>query len=119
MGVRCLPKCAREIVLDLDAMGHWVHGEQEGRPYSTDYGAYCCPPVHAFVGDIPSWAQLRTSDQDAATGVVAALAQIVPAVRQRRRRARRDRIGTTRLIRFPELFNRRRSELRRARPRRR
>src|SRR5437899_6932979 len=28
-GVRCLPKCAEEIVVDLDAMGHRLHGEQE------------------------------------------------------------------------------------------
>jgi len=28
MGVRCLPKHAREIVLDLDAMGHRLHGGQ-------------------------------------------------------------------------------------------
>jgi len=30
-GVRCLPKYARELVIDLDAMGHLVHGAQEGR----------------------------------------------------------------------------------------
>ena len=26
MGVRCLPKHAREVILDLDAMGHLIHG---------------------------------------------------------------------------------------------
>jgi len=30
MGVGCLPKHAPEIVLDLDAMGHLLHGLQEG-----------------------------------------------------------------------------------------
>jgi hypothetical protein len=33
MGVRCLPKHALEIVLDLDAMAHQLCGTQEGRHY--------------------------------------------------------------------------------------
>ena len=37
MGVRGLPKNAREIVLDLDAMGHRLHGEQEGRHFNAYY----------------------------------------------------------------------------------
>jgi hypothetical protein len=41
-----------------------------------------------FVGDYPLWAQLRTSDQDGAAGVVVALEQIVSAIRKRCRRAR-------------------------------
>jgi hypothetical protein len=88
MGVRCLPKYTREIVLDLDAMGHLVHGTQEGRHFNAYYGDYCYLPLYAFVGDVPLWAQLRTSDRDAADGVVAALAQIIPAIRQRCQRAR-------------------------------
>ena len=88
LGVRCLPKHAAEIVIDLDAMGHLVHGAQEGRHYSAYYGDYCYLPLYAFVGNIPLWAQLRTSDQDAASGSVAALAKIVAALRQRCRRAR-------------------------------
>src|SRR5712691_9478940 len=31
MGARCLPKDAAEVVVDLDAMGHRLHGFQEGR----------------------------------------------------------------------------------------
>ena len=88
MGVRCLPQHAEEIVVDLDAMGHLVHGTQEGRHFSAYYGDYCYLPLYAFVGDIPLWAQLRSSDQDAAAGVVPALAKIVAAIRQRCRRAR-------------------------------
>jgi hypothetical protein len=49
---------------------------------------YCYLPLYAFVGNVPLWAQLRTSDQDAASGVVAALEKIVAAIRQRCRRAR-------------------------------
>lgn len=88
MGVRCLPKQASELVVDLDAMGHVLHGLQEGRHFRADYNAYCYLPLYACVGDIPLWTQLRTSDQDAAAGVVAALEQIVAAIRRRCRRAR-------------------------------
>jgi hypothetical protein len=88
MGVRCLPKHALELVVDLDAMGYLLHGLQEGRHFRADYNHYCYLPLYACVGDIPLWAQLRTSNQDAAAGVVAALKQIVTAIRQRCRRAR-------------------------------
>lgn len=88
MGVRCLPKHATEIVLDLDAMGHRLYGAQEGRHYRAHYDEYCYLPLYAFVGDYPLWAQLRTSDKDGADGVIAALTQIVPAIRKRCRRAR-------------------------------
>lgn len=88
MGVRCLPKHATEIVLDLDAMGHRLYGAQEGRHYRAHYDAYCYLPLYVFAGDYPLWAQLRTSDKDGADGVVAALEKIVPAMRHRCRRAR-------------------------------
>jgi hypothetical protein len=88
MGVRCLPKHAREVVVDLDAMGHLLHGTQEGRHFSAYYGDYCYLPLYVFVGDIPLWAQLRSSAQDAATGVVAALEKIVAAIRRRCKKAR-------------------------------
>ena len=35
LGARCLPKHARAVVLDLAAMGHLVHGAQEGRHFSA------------------------------------------------------------------------------------
>jgi hypothetical protein len=70
MGVRCLPKYAREIVVDLDAMGHRLHGEQEGRHFHAYYDDYCYLPLYVFVGDIPLWAQLRTSAKDGAGGVL-------------------------------------------------
>jgi len=88
LGVRCLPKHAREIVVDLDAMGHLLHGAQEGRHFSAYYDDYCYLPLYVFVGDVPLWAQLRTSDRDAADGVVAALEKIIPAIRKRCKRAR-------------------------------
>jgi hypothetical protein len=88
MGARCLPKNAAEIVIDLDAMGHRVHGSQEGRHFSAYYDDYVYLPLYAFVGNIPLWAQLRTSDRDAAHGVVPALEQIVAAIRRRCKKAR-------------------------------
>jgi hypothetical protein len=88
VGVRCLPKHARELVVDLDAMGHRLHGTQEGRHFSAYYDDYGYLPLYVFVGDVPLWAPLRTSDRDAAAGVVAALEQIIPAIRKRCKRAR-------------------------------
>jgi Transposase DDE domain group 1 len=88
MGVRCLPKHATEIVLDVDSMGHLLYGTQQGRYFSAYYHDYCYLPLYLFAGDIPLWAQLRTSDQDGAVGVVPALTQIVAAIRQRCPQAR-------------------------------
>jgi hypothetical protein len=83
MGARCLPKQASEIVIDLDAMGHRLHGLQEGRHFNAYYDDYVYLPLYAFVGHIPFWAQLRTAEHGAAHGVVAALQAIIPAIRKR------------------------------------
>lgn len=83
MSVRCLPKHAREVVLDLDAMGHLLHGTQEGRHFNAYYGDYCYLPLYVLAGDLPLWAQLRTSDQGPGEGVVPALEKMVAAIRQR------------------------------------
>ena len=88
MGARCLPRHAAQIVIDLDAMGHRLHGGQEGRHFNAYYDDYVYLPLYAFVGNIPLCAQLRTSDRDGADGVVAALEQIVPALRRRCKKAR-------------------------------
>lgn len=88
MGVRCLPKRTREAVVDLDAMGHRLHGLQEGRHFIAYYNDYCYLPLYAFVGDFPLWAQLRTADHDGAYGVIPALEQIVAAIRKRCPKAR-------------------------------
>ncbi len=88
MGVRCLPKHAKEIVLDLDSMGHLLHGLQEGRYYNDYYGDYCYLPLYIVAGDVVLWAQLRTSDKDGADGVVPALEKIVAAIRRRCKKAR-------------------------------
>jgi hypothetical protein len=88
MGARCLPKHAKEVVVDLDAMGHRLHGFQEGRHFNAYYDDYCYLPLYAFVGDFPLWAQLRTAEHEAAHGAVAALEKIVGAIRKRCPKAR-------------------------------
>lgn len=88
LGVRCLSKHAREVVVDLDAMGHRLHGMQEGRRFNAYYDDYCYLPLYAFVGDFPLVAQLRTAEHEAAHGAVEVLAKIVAAIRQRCRRVR-------------------------------
>lgn len=88
MGACCLPKHAREFVLDIDAMGHRIHGMQEGRHFNAYYDDYCYLPLYAFVGEIPFWAQLRTCEKAAADGVVPALEKIVAAIRERCPKAR-------------------------------
>jgi len=88
MGARCLPKHAQEVVLDLDAMGHRLHGLQEGRRFNAYYDDYCYLPLYAFVGDFPLWAQLRTAEHEAAHGAVPALEKLVAAIRKRCPKAR-------------------------------
>lgn len=88
MAVRCLPKHTKEIVLDLDSMGHLVHGLQEGRHFSGYYDGYCYHPLYIVAGDVVLWAQVRSSESHTAGDVVAALEKIVPAIRQRCKKAR-------------------------------
>lgn len=83
LGVRCLPKHARELVLDLDATGTLLHGEQEGRFFQGYYGDYCYLPLYVVCGNIPLWAQLRTADRGAAFGALEAVQKIVAAIRER------------------------------------
>lgn len=88
LGIRCLPKESSEIILDLDAMGHLLSGQQEGRNFHRYYDGYCYLPLYIFAGEVPLWAQLRTSDVDPIEGVVPALDQVLAALRKRCPRAR-------------------------------
>jgi hypothetical protein len=83
LGVRCLPKHAQEIVLDVDATGALLHGQQEGRYFDAYHGGYCYEPLYVFCGNIPMWAQLRTADHDAAEDAVEAMKKIIAAIRRR------------------------------------
>lgn len=88
LGLRCLPKDADELVLDLDLMGHLVHGLQEGRHFSAYYDGYCYQPLYVVCGTKVLWAQVRTGDADPEADVEAALGVILPALRRRCPRAR-------------------------------
>ena len=83
LGVRCLPKDQELFVLDFDATDTPLHGRQEGRFFHGYYDSYCYLPLFCFVGDVPVWAQLRTSDTDASAGTCEALEKIVAAIRRR------------------------------------
>jgi hypothetical protein len=83
LGVRCRPKHAQAVVLDLDSMGHPVHGLQEGRHYNDYDGGCYYRLLYLVVGDVVLWAQLRTRDKGGAAGVVPALPPVVAALRQR------------------------------------
>ena len=82
-GVKAIPRKSRVIVLDFDATDDRIHGNQEGRFYHGYYDGYCYLPLYCFCGDIPLWAQLRTSDRDGSDGTLEALKKIIPAIRER------------------------------------
>ena len=88
MGVETLSVDTPEVVLDFDATDDLVHGLQEGRFFHGYHGDYCYLPLYCFVGPVPLWAQLRTSDRDACDGTLEALEQIVSAIRRRCPKAR-------------------------------
>ena len=82
-GVNAIPRKSEVIILDFDATDDRIHGNQEGRFYHGYYGDYCYLPLYCFCGDIPLWAQLRTSDRDGSDGTLEALQKIIPAIRER------------------------------------
>ena len=82
-GVAALPRQSQIIVLDFDATDDPLHGSQEGRFFHGYYRDYCYLPLYCFCGDIPLWAQLRTSDRDASEGTLEALQEITAAIRRR------------------------------------
>ena len=81
--VKALPRKQRMIVLDFDATDDRIHGNQEGKFYHGYYKSHGYLPLYCFVGNLPLWAQLRTSDRDASDGTVEALEKIIPAIRAR------------------------------------
>lgn len=82
-GVAALPRKGGMLVLDFDATDDPIHGQQEGRFFHGYYGHYCYLPLYCFCGNIPLWAQLRTSGRDASDGTVEALEKIVAAIRRK------------------------------------
>jgi|TARA_B100000745_G_scaffold291959_1_gene232346 hypothetical protein len=82
-GLARIPRKSRWLILDFDATDDRLHGAQEGRFFHGYYGHYCFLPLYCFCGNIPLWAQLRSSDRDASAGTVEALEKILPAIRRR------------------------------------
>lgn len=82
-GVAAIPRRSDVIILDFDATDDPIHGDQEGRFYHGYHAGYCYLPLYCFCGDVPLWAQLRTSDRDGADGSLDALKKIVAAIRER------------------------------------
>jgi hypothetical protein len=80
-GVQTLSANTLEVIIDFDATDDIIHGLQEGRFYHGYYRNYCYLPLYAFIGSVPVWAQLRTSNMDASKGTVDALKKIVQAIR--------------------------------------
>ena len=62
-GVEAIPAASRLVVLDFDATDDPLHGTQEGRFFHGYYRDYCYLPLYCFCGDIPLWAELRSSDR--------------------------------------------------------
>jgi len=71
----------QELTIDFDATDDPLHGRQEGRFFHGYYDSYCYLPLYGFCGDFPLWAQLRSSDHDAAAGTVEALTLLVGELR--------------------------------------
>jgi hypothetical protein len=74
-------KPPKEIILDLDATDFPLHGHQEDRFFHGYYDCYCYLPLYIFAGNHLLWAELRPSNQDAATGAPEAVARIVSQLR--------------------------------------
>jgi hypothetical protein len=75
-------KRLRQLILDVDATDIPLHGKQEERFFHGYYGQYCYLPLYIFCEDFPLWAELRPSNIDASLGTEAALAKIIPKLRE-------------------------------------
>jgi len=77
------PEEPEQVILDLDATDDPIHGEQEGRFFHGYYKNYCYLPLYIFSDDgFPLCARLRSSNIDAAQGVVEEVKRIVSEIRK-------------------------------------
>ena len=70
-------------VLDLDATGAVLYGQQEGRFFHGCYDSYCYLPLYVFCGRHLLCAKLRRSNIDASAGAVEEVAHLVGRIRSR------------------------------------
>jgi Transposase DDE domain group 1 len=52
-GVKAIPRCSAELVLDFDATDAPLHGNQQGAYFHGYYRSYCYLPLYCFCGNIP------------------------------------------------------------------
>src|SRR5438876_11400872 len=76
-------RAPKQIILDLDATHHPLHGHQEGRFFHGYYDCYCYLPLYVFCGRHLLAAKLRRADIDASAGSVEEVARIVRQIRVR------------------------------------
>jgi hypothetical protein len=76
-------RAPKQIILDLDATGDPVHGEQEGRFFHGYYDCYCYLPLYVFCGRHLLVAKLRRASMDAAAGALEEVARLVARIRAR------------------------------------
>ncbi len=72
----------KELVLDFDATGNPLHGQQEQRFFHGYYDSYCYLPLYVFCGQQLLCAYLRPSRIDAAQHSAAILKLLVRRLRQ-------------------------------------
>jgi len=71
-----------ELIFDFDATDDIVHGNQDGRHFSTYYDNYCFLPLYVFCGEQLLVAYLRPAKKDAALHAAAILKLLVTRLRQ-------------------------------------
>jgi hypothetical protein len=72
----------KRIILDLDATGDPIHGDQEGRFFHGYYKCYCYLPLYVFCGRELLLAKLRPANIDASAGAKEEIAWIIAQIRQ-------------------------------------
>lgn len=72
-----------QIILDLDATGDVLYGQQEGRFYRGYYHDYCYLPLYVFCGEHRLCARRRMSHIDASADSLEEWEPLVARIRQR------------------------------------
>lgn len=71
------------IILDFDSTDDPLHGEQESRFFNGYYDEYCYLPLYVFSGEHLLVADLRSADEDGATGALETLQFLVKHIRNK------------------------------------
>ncbi len=74
-------RAPKEIILDPDATGDPLHGDQEGRFFHGYYDCYCYLPLYIFCGRHLLVAKLRKANIDGCAGAAEEIERIVRRIR--------------------------------------